>query len=820
MFHSSRAQAVCGSRLDTATVSAFIVNGLGATLQNFAVNELPPLVRGAISGNITLADPLSVRSSYFILKAFHLVLTDSMDGAVGTWTSIFPPEVCATNIVSNIFAMLMVLPSPASCAAAPTVAFPPSSSCPSFDLFASFEKIFLLCASSVQHICSMDESAPYYATVLQTVFPCDISAVPLATSVLRQLLVEYLRDDNGVRERLGTAPGGSFQAQLLADWQREPERYFEELELQADGDTSEAAAEQLFSALIACRACLQPDSTLLFSSAAWQVVSEMLKFNEAGSEVAAAGADTTEHELAKLMAYRAIGLGHYSLAEGQDENYKAFFYNQLLPDAKNGANFPLVQRRAIWCIGMWCESATADMRRDVYATYFHLLSSGSSLNPVILLTTLNSLEHFANDLHFDASYLPDGFMQMLFGGLSQLFPIIRSPTVIQTLCGLVSVLAIRVGSMEGLGDVMFQMLAPTISQFCEEVTKEAATDNGDGNDDWKDEDNDDVGAMVGAVHIILETLTTAVNSNMTDQLKLGSHTSSQLMRLLKLLTDPFNRQGNSGYFLMLLEDEAWELWGALFRTSGPESLQFAQPGVLADIGRYFFSMSMLERDFEGKAVYYRSLMAYWLLVESAAASGQGQDCAQLLDGMRSTLQAFAVSSIETAMTTADDDLLLVSVEIGMLLTVLPSTTAISAPVFMACVGNYFFSNADSDLESNSSSPILLTLLTYTIPRCITAGTPAPSTLAERVSALADVTTNQFPLSRILYLVDICVTKGLLDFSTMPQDAVTLRSTAESIEAQLRDSFEGAVNGVVIAESFNDDIRISQHTQRLEQLLLS
>lgn len=838
LYHSARGQAVAGTNLDAANVSSFIIHGLGATLQNFAVNELPNIIRSAINGDanaIFQIDPLSIRANYFMLKAFHGVLTDSLDGAVGAWTSIMPPEVCASQIVSNIFSMLMVLPSPATCASAPEVNFSPSSSSPSFDLFASFEKIFLLCSGSVQHICSMDESAPYYAAVLQTVFPTNEGAkdatMALATSVLRQILVEYLRDDNSVREHLGTAKGINFQQQLLAEWQKDPERHFEELELLTDGDTSEGAAEQLFTSLTGCRSCRLPsthqdlEGPLLFPAAAWQVVNEMLQYNQSGSAVAAAGGDTSEHELAKLMAYRAIGLGHYTLSEGQDENYKSFFYTQLLPDVRGVNSSPLVQRRAIWCIGMWCESATADMRRDVFATYSTVLSASSNLNPVILLTALNALEHFANDMHFKASELPEGFLQMLFGGLSQLFPIIRSPNVIQSLCGLVFVLVSKSDAMEGLGDAMLRMLAPTLSNFYTEITSENASDKGNEGDDW-DEDDDRQGAMIGAVRIVLETLTTAMYSNASDSYKWGSELTGVLLQLLRVLTDPFNHQGSSGHFQTMLEDDAWTLWGALFRTSGVGALQCAPSSMFLGLSGYMFSQEMFERDFEGKPMFLRAAVACWLLIESAAAGGAlGEEWVQPLQVMRSALQTFAEATIGAAMTTADEDLLLVAAEIAMLLTALPATTQISAPVFMSCVGNYLFGNPDSDLEANASSPILLTLFTYTVPRCIQPSTPAPAALADKVNVIADVTSSHFSLSRLAALSDLCVAGGLLDFSACPQDAATLVGVAETVREQLKESYEEVpnnsnVNGELIAEALGDDRRPSPHTQRLEQLLLA
>lgn len=838
LFSCARSSAVLSTQLTAEAVAGFVVNGFGSMLTQFASTTLPAMVSVVSSGGSAehIADPLAFRANYFVLKAFHRILTDSYDGAVGSWTAMISPEVCGGSIVSSMFSILMMLPSVSACEGV-SISFGPSSSCPDFDVVGHFEKLFFLCAGSIQHICSMDESASYYASVLQAVFPSGPNSMSLATSVIRRILTEYLRDDNGLREGAAT---GDFRQRLLAQWQSDPEKHFEELELLNDGDTSEGAAEQLFTSLTGSTSCRLPlteaDALLgsdlgkaLFPEAAWRVVNEMLQETSASE---------SERELSKLMAYRAIGLGHYTLSAGQEDNYRAFFYNSLMPEMQSGATTPLIQRRAIWCAGMWCESATASMRQDFFKGLSTLLTtSGSTLNPVILLTALKALEHFTNDLNFDVSHLPEGFVPMLFGGLKALFPVIRSPTVLQNVCGLVFVLVSKCGAIAGVGDVMIEMLTPAVVRFVEEISQGEVGGAQDSDDRWDDggwDDEDDAtGEVVGAVRIILETLNVAMYSSASDPCKWTSPMTQPLLALLKLLTDPFDTQGNSGYFQSMLEDDAWCLWGALIRTTSTEFL--AAPHVLALIVQslsYALSSQMAERDFESKGVYLRFVLATWLTLENfAAAGGSGDGLLECLSVSRGYFQQFAETTISEAMSTADEDLLLVAIQAALLLVALPATTSVSGPVFMKSASDFFFGNADSDLEASACSPSMLSLLSYTLPRCVPKGTPSPSGLADKVNAIADVTTSRWSLARIAMFVGYCTSGGNLNFGDSPRDVDTLLAVAETCCTQLRDMAEEdgiavdasnpyAYSGELIAEALGDESRTSPHTSRLHQLLCS
>lgn len=231
------------------------------------------------------------------------------------------------------------------------------------------------------------------------------------TDLVRDLITRFLRDD---------------QNELRTEWTSDPERYVLTKDEEANSEENEDGAEQdpsivaehFFMALAGCE---WPGVVDVI----WQVLTDALNSPDA-SFVAG--------------ALHAVGLGFGSLAT--EEQFDQFMIEKLVPALLNPAEAsPLVLRRVVWVIGMWCDSISSPFtRRRLFETFGSLLQARP--HAVVALTLFRALSHLMADDHFrgNEDQIAGQPLAQILAALKEMLVQARAAETVENLTGIISMI--------------------------------------------------------------------------------------------------------------------------------------------------------------------------------------------------------------------------------------------------------------------------------------------------------------------------------------------------------------------------------------------
>jgi hypothetical protein len=499
----------------------------------------------------------------------------------------------------------------------------------------------------------------------------------------------------------------------------------------------------------------------------------------------------------------AIGLGYSTLAS-DPQQYISFLHQRLLPllvqrqqsaGQASSLDDAMILRRAVWVVGMWCESVTESIdRAAVHAALGGLLASHST-DAVMLLTTLRAVEHFLTDYNFNVTDLNvmgvdvdptcnaqlPVYVSRLLAALRHVIPRLRTASMIKEIVALCLSLSEK-GALPRSGEAMAFVLQPAVDRFTAMAMKlESSSSAGNGDDMGID---DTVGpAEMSAFSMILETLTSVMkwtNSN---------ESIWRLLPLVYLCTDPNHAVSP------WTQDGAWELLLKMIHYTQSNSVD----GIVDEVTRRHametleWTVRHLERDFDCLPLVVRCISG--LLA--------------LLGPLQDRQAQYLVEKVTAALLVTEGPVF--QAYAGLACILVAAAPHHTVPRLLSPLLQYHHSIADRHVQEDERLPMLAAVLAHAITQqsvdfmtylgpeerlmCSSAATGSTQTLAEKWSLLLDVTANIYAAQCIANAGCELARRGLI---VSPVDLTMIKAAHESVADLVQQSLGGTdINNAMI-----------------------
>lgn len=629
------------------------------------------------------------------------------------------------------------------------------------------DKLACRCMRIVTEFSNRSDGGDEFATQVLGTFAQSQTCVALVRLVVEQ----YLADD---------------AAALQVRWTEDPEGLVADLDVVDDDDSPGSCAEQLFLALTSNAA-----SSSTCVPCAWTIVNELLQQGTGGAVTA---------------GLHAIGLGYSTLAL-DPQQYISFLHQRLLPliiqrqqstVQSSSLDEAMILRRAVWVVGMWCESVTEGTDRcAVHAALGGLLSTHHSTDAVMLLTTLRAVEHFLTDYNFsvdDLNVMGIGvdptchaqlpvYVSHLLAALRHVIPRLRTASMIKEIVALCLSLSEK-GALPRSGEAMAFVLQPAVDHFTSMAMKLETSTSGtnNGNDLGVD---DTVGpAEMSAFSMILETLTSVMkwtNSN---------ESIWRLLSLVYLCTDPNHA------VTPWTQDGAWELLLKMIHYT-----QSGGDGALDEVTRRHalealaWTVRHLERDFDCLPLVVRCISA--LLA--------------LLGPLEDSQAQYLVEKVVASLVVTEGPVF--QAYSGLACILIAAAPLHTVPRILSPLLHYHHSIIDSQVQEDERLPMLAAVLAHAITQqsvdftaflgpeerlmCSNVAPGSSQTLAEKWSLLLDVTANIYAAQCIASAGCELARRGLIG---SPEDLAMIQAAHDSVTDLVQQTLGG--NQPPVAESNN------------------